>query len=400
MATNTPNYGFTKPELSDTPPDITATNGNWDTVDTKLKSLETAVSSNETIDEINEKIGKTTDTSTKSTLFGKLSDIGTKITNIGTILSRIYQATGTQTDPNKTGSLAQRLSYVISWIDQIWFELYDDDDSSTIAYGIKDIRNSTTQIINKLNAGLESENVDNIWEQVEPQSTVNRSGTLNQKVNYLENLVDSIREDTKQNNISSSEGTLYSVAKYIADAIGNATYGLSAIKTVCASISSWAQRTWAEIQTTTTSSSATDASLRANVNWLMNTVANINTNATKRLTLKRSSKASYSAISKEVVNVTGSGVFYYGYSDNKKSVTVTLDGVSYSLSNDNGAYTSYRFFGFTGNSTEPSLPLNGSNQTYSFIPLPFNKSLKITLYPSNTSSSDELTYVMYYALYE
>lgn len=381
MATNTPNYGFTKPELSDTPPDITATNGNWDTVDTKLKSLETAVSSNETIDEINEKIGETTDTSTKSTLFGKLSDIVTKITNIGTILSRIYQAIGTQTDPNKTGSLAQRLSYVISWIDQIWYELYDEDDSSTIAYGIKDIRNSTTQIINKLNDGLDSENVDNIWEQVEPQGTVNRSGTLNQKVNYLENSVDSIERAVK---MTVDNGTVQTI-----DMLVNPTYGLGAI----------AQ------DTSNTNNEISDSvyglnAIRTAIGSLAATVADISTNATKRLTLKRSSASSYSAIYKEVVNVTGSGVFYYGYSDNKKSVTVTLDGVSYSLSNNNGAYTTYRFFGFTGNSTEPSLPLNGSSQTYSFIPLPFNKSLKITLYPSNTSSSSPLTYVMYYALYE
>lgn len=36
MSTKTTNYEFVKPALSDAPPDITATNGNWDTVDSEL----------------------------------------------------------------------------------------------------------------------------------------------------------------------------------------------------------------------------------------------------------------------------------------------------------------------------------------------------------------------------
>lgn len=33
----TQNYGFNKPELSDSPPDITVMNSNWDTIDKKIK---------------------------------------------------------------------------------------------------------------------------------------------------------------------------------------------------------------------------------------------------------------------------------------------------------------------------------------------------------------------------
>lgn len=42
MSTTTTNYGFIKPALTDVP-DITAPNGNWDTVDRKLKEHDTAV---------------------------------------------------------------------------------------------------------------------------------------------------------------------------------------------------------------------------------------------------------------------------------------------------------------------------------------------------------------------
>ena len=41
MSTLTSNYNLVKPELSD-PADITAMNGNWDTIDEKLKSAETS----------------------------------------------------------------------------------------------------------------------------------------------------------------------------------------------------------------------------------------------------------------------------------------------------------------------------------------------------------------------
>jgi len=37
----TTNYKFKKPELTDSPPDITVTNSNWDTVDTNLKDAQT-----------------------------------------------------------------------------------------------------------------------------------------------------------------------------------------------------------------------------------------------------------------------------------------------------------------------------------------------------------------------
>lgn len=376
MATNTPNYGFTKPELSDTPPDITATNGNWDTVDTKLKSLETAVSSNETIDEINEKIGKTTDTSTKSTLFGKLSDIGTKITNIGTILSRIYPAIGTQTDPNKTGSLAQRLSYVISWIDQIWFELYDDDDSSTIAYGIKDIRNSTTQIINKLNDGLESENVDNIWEQVEPQSTVNRSGTLNQKVNYLENSVDSIERAVK---MTVGDQTVQTI-----DMLVNPVYGLGAI----------AQ------DTSNTNNEISDSvyglnAIRRAIGSLASVVADLQ-GSTQRLSMKQKSDTVTTYPSGFTsITLNGSGVFYYGTWTNRGNIRISVDDTLNATGTND--YGSYDYFGARLNANNTSI-LNGSSTTDRFTPIPFKKSLKISLHPNNQSLN--MKYSILYALYQ
>lgn len=40
----TTNYKFKKPELTDSPPDITATNSNWDTLDTNLKDAQNKAS--------------------------------------------------------------------------------------------------------------------------------------------------------------------------------------------------------------------------------------------------------------------------------------------------------------------------------------------------------------------
>lgn len=48
MATYTENYNFTKIDLADSPPDITAINANWDTVDATLKELSES-SNNEVI---------------------------------------------------------------------------------------------------------------------------------------------------------------------------------------------------------------------------------------------------------------------------------------------------------------------------------------------------------------
>lgn len=41
----TTNYKFKKPELTDSPPDITVMNPNWDSIDTKLKDNETQINS-------------------------------------------------------------------------------------------------------------------------------------------------------------------------------------------------------------------------------------------------------------------------------------------------------------------------------------------------------------------
>ena len=43
MSTTTTNYGFVKPSLGDSPPDITTTNPNWDTIDAELKDHADAI---------------------------------------------------------------------------------------------------------------------------------------------------------------------------------------------------------------------------------------------------------------------------------------------------------------------------------------------------------------------
>lgn len=45
----TQNYGFNKPELSDSPPDITVMNSNWDTIDKKIKENTDAIAQNREI---------------------------------------------------------------------------------------------------------------------------------------------------------------------------------------------------------------------------------------------------------------------------------------------------------------------------------------------------------------
>ncbi len=45
MSTQTTNYGFLKPALTDSPPDFTAPNSNWDTVDEELKNHADAIAS-------------------------------------------------------------------------------------------------------------------------------------------------------------------------------------------------------------------------------------------------------------------------------------------------------------------------------------------------------------------
>lgn len=50
----TQNYGFNKPELSDSPPDITVMNSNWDTIDKKIKE------NTDNINKNSEDIGKIT----------------------------------------------------------------------------------------------------------------------------------------------------------------------------------------------------------------------------------------------------------------------------------------------------------------------------------------------------
>lgn len=47
MATTTTNYNLTKPALTDSPPDITALNDNWDTLDTQLKNVSDKADTNE-----------------------------------------------------------------------------------------------------------------------------------------------------------------------------------------------------------------------------------------------------------------------------------------------------------------------------------------------------------------
>ena len=48
MATTTTNYNLTKLELSDSPPDITELNANFDTIDTKIHDNAVAISALQT----------------------------------------------------------------------------------------------------------------------------------------------------------------------------------------------------------------------------------------------------------------------------------------------------------------------------------------------------------------
>ena len=54
----TTNYNLNKIELTDSPPDITVLNPNWDTIDTKLKQLENIGVSSKTYQDAEFPIGK------------------------------------------------------------------------------------------------------------------------------------------------------------------------------------------------------------------------------------------------------------------------------------------------------------------------------------------------------
>lgn len=68
MSTKTTNYQFVKPELTD-PADITAMNGNWDTIDTKFKEQ------HDSINEINNKY-----TTINNTVTQNKTELNNKIT--------------------------------------------------------------------------------------------------------------------------------------------------------------------------------------------------------------------------------------------------------------------------------------------------------------------------------
>lgn len=81
MAKETTHYGFTKPDLADSPPDITAMNHNWDEIDEKLFNLEQGGGTTELeakVDAINTKIGETGDSDgneTTGSVFAKLNKL-------------------------------------------------------------------------------------------------------------------------------------------------------------------------------------------------------------------------------------------------------------------------------------------------------------------------------------
>ena len=89
----TPIYGFKKPELSDSPPDITVTNPNWDKTELELKKNADAIAENSSA--IGQVIIQKNET--KTTTFNPDGSI-TEVTKVGSTTVR----TKTTTFPSTT----------------------------------------------------------------------------------------------------------------------------------------------------------------------------------------------------------------------------------------------------------------------------------------------------------
>ena len=86
----TTNYKFKKMSLDDSPPDITATNPNWDTLDTELKQHDDSiVKLNESTENINEQLGE----KVNYTDFTPIVTTGTASAYIATIPSTLTEVT-------------------------------------------------------------------------------------------------------------------------------------------------------------------------------------------------------------------------------------------------------------------------------------------------------------------
>lgn len=109
MSTKTTNYEFVKPALSDAPPDITATNGNWDLVDEKLKTAEDHAASTQPVSKGG--TGATTASQAR--------------TNLGAVSKSGDTMTGDLTLDNKTLNLTTKSGTSVKGT----FELYGSNET-------------------------------------------------------------------------------------------------------------------------------------------------------------------------------------------------------------------------------------------------------------------------------
>lgn len=111
----TTNYSFKKPELTDSPPDITATNGNWDTLDTNLKDAQTKASDWDNFKNNGGTFNKNTRTMGAHTVAGSSTSRGEfpmiNFDILGTggacIFSNAYKQVEFRQDSNQNGDLAK-----------------------------------------------------------------------------------------------------------------------------------------------------------------------------------------------------------------------------------------------------------------------------------------------------
>jgi microcystin-dependent protein len=85
MSTTTKNYNFILPSLSDSPPDITSTNSNWEMVDQKLKTYEGQISESANIISTKQNITDNSLATTDKTIVGAINEILSKIVPVGMI---------------------------------------------------------------------------------------------------------------------------------------------------------------------------------------------------------------------------------------------------------------------------------------------------------------------------
>lgn len=143
MSTTTENYGLKKPEQEDFY-NIDDFNENADIIDTQLKTLSDEVkkaAQNDEVTQVNQKVGSTADSggsSTAGSVFAKLNKVISDITThmgrwtstragyidtINTNSTNAKNYTVTNNTANKTGILSQKLTYLISLLENATYGL-------------------------------------------------------------------------------------------------------------------------------------------------------------------------------------------------------------------------------------------------------------------------------------